>query len=490
MQLASGAPDKPLYGAEKQRPPLRRWIWLAALGALVAAAGCERRVASGEEDLASIRARGELVVVTRAAPTTFYQGGHGPQGPEFDMVEDFARHLGVRTRYLVASSVTEALHWLDRGQADLAAAGISRTPSREARFRFGPVYRHIEQQVVCHRDGPRPARVADLVGLRLRVGRDTSHEERLQSIAAAVPGLRWDAADGESAEQLLERVWRREIDCTVVDSLEVAVQRRFMPELDIAFDLSGREELSWVLPKRSAHLAEALEGWMQGYRDQGLLAAQEERYFGHLDAFDYLDVTTYRGRIFTRLPRYRTHFRRAEARYDLPWTLLAAVAYHESHWDPAAVSPTGVRGLMMLTSNTARSLGVDRLDPAQSIQGAARYLTELRDSLPQQIPEPDRTWMALAAYNVGLGHLQDARALAEHLQLDPNRWTGVKQAFPLLSKRAYARHSRFGYSQGDQPVRYVERVRNLHAVLNQAYAEQGPYALAGWPGDERRVAYQ
>lgn len=461
------------------------------MGALLAASGCEQHVSSDKQDLAAIRARGELVVVTRTAPTTFYQDGYGPQGPEYDMVEDFARHLGVRARYLVASSVTEALHWLDQGQADLAAAGITRTPSREARFRFGPVYRHIEQQVVCHRDGPRPSGAADLASLRLRVGRDTSHEERLRSLAAEVPGLHWDASSDESAEQLLERVWRREIDCTVVDSPEVAVQRRFMPELDIAFDLSGREELSWVLPQRSVHLAEALEVWMQGYRDQGLLAAQEERYFGHLDAFDYLDVTTYRGRIFTRLPRYRTHFRRAEARYDLPWTLLAAVAYHESHWDPAATSPSGVRGLMMLTSNTARSLGVDRLDPAQSIQGAARYLSELRDSLPQQISEPDRTWMALAAYNVGLAHLQDARALAEHLHLDADRWTGVKQAFPLLSRRAYARYSRFAYDQGDQPVRYVERVRDLHAMLQLASAEQaGSSGLGYLAPDGRRVVYQ
>jgi membrane-bound lytic murein transglycosylase F len=458
---------------------------------MLAMGGCKQPASPGPQDLAGIRARGELVVVTRTAPTTFYQDGQGPQGPEFDMVEDFARHLGVRARYLVASSVTEALHWLEQGQADLAAAGISRTPSREARFRFGPVYRHIEQQVVCHRDGPRPNGVADLVGLRLRIGRDTSHEERLQSLATEVPALRWDAATDESAEQLLERIWRREADCTVVDSPEIAVQRRFMPELDIAFDLSGREELSWVLPQHSVHLAEALEVWMQGYRDQGLLAAQEERYFGHLDAFDYLDVTTYRGRIFTRLPRYRTHFRRAEARYDLPWTLLAAVAYHESHWDPAAISPSGVRGLMMLTSNTARSLGVDRLDPAQSIQGAARYLAELRDGLPQQIPEPDRTWMALAAYNVGLAHLQDARALAERLNLDANRWTGVKQAFPLLSRRAYARYSRFAYDQGDQPVRYVERVRNLHAILQLASAEQGGYAGTGHLlPDGRRVVYQ
>ena len=470
---------------------MRHWIWATTLGMALGVAGCERNVPSNSRDLDAIQQRGELIVVTRAAPTTFYQDGYGPQGPEFDMAEDFARHLGVRTRYLVASSVTEALHWLEQGQADLAAAGISRTPTRESRFRFGPVYRHIEQQVICHRDGPQPRDTQQLVGLRLRVGAGTSHEERLQQVVADVPGLRWETAEAASAEQLLEQVWRREIDCTVVDSPEVAVHRRFMPELEVAFDLSSREELSWVLPQSASRLEAALELWMQDYRDQGLLAVQEDRYFGHLDAFDYLDMTTYRGRIFSRLPRYRNHFRRAEARFDLPWTLLAAVAYHESSWDPSAVSPTGVRGLMMLTSSTARSMGVNRLDPGQSIEGAARYLSELRDALPAEIPEPDRTWMALAAYNVGPGHLEDARKLALRLHLDPNRWSGVKEAFPKLSQRAYARFSSHGYVQGSQPVRYVERVRDLHAILDLASAEQSGHVQSDYflADGERRVAY-
>lgn len=471
---------------------MQRWMRYAVLGMALGAVGCEPVSEPLSQGLEGIRERGELVVVTRTAPTTFYQGGHGPQGPEFDMVEDFARHLGVRARYLVADTVTEALHWLEQGQADLAAAGIIRSPSYEANFRFGPVYRHIDQQVVCHRSDSLPHSVVDLAGLRIGIGKDSVYEERLRQLAADHPDLHWEQVDGLSVEQLLEQVWRREIDCTVAGSPEVTINRRFMPELEVAFDLSSSEELSWILPKSSSQLAEALEEWMQDYRDQGLLAAQEDRYFGHLDAFDYIDVTTYRGRIFTRLPRYRNAFRRAEARYDMPWTLLAAVAYHESHWDPSAVSPTGVRGLMMLTASTARSLGVNRLDPTQSIQGAARYLVQLRDSLPPEIPEPDRTWMALAAYNVGLGHLQDARRLAARLGLDPNRWSGVKEAFPKLSWRAYSRYSRYGYNQGRQPVRYVERVRDLHAILELAAAEQSGSSDSGYffGDDNRRVSYQ
>jgi membrane-bound lytic murein transglycosylase F len=470
---------------------MRRWIWATTLGMALGVAGCERNAPPSVRDLQAIRERGELIVVTRTAPTTFYQAGDGLQGPEFDMVEDFARHLGVRPRYLVAGSVTEALRWLEQGQADLAAAGITRTDSREARFRFGPVYRHIDQQVICHRDGPQPRDIKQLAGLRLRVGAGTSYAERLRQMAVDVPDLRWEAANAVNAEQLLEQVWRREIDCTVVDSPEIAVNRRFMPELEVAFNLSSDEELAWVLPRSASQLQAELEHWMQGYREQGLLAAQEDRYFGHLDAFDYLDMTTYRGRIFSRLPRYRNHFRRAEARFDLPWTLLAAVAYHESNWDPMAVSPSGVRGLMMLTASTARSLGVNRLDPGDSIQGAAHYLADLRESLPTEIPEPDRTWMALAAYNVGLGHLEDARQLAIQLNLDPNRWSGVKEAFPKLSERAYVRFNRHGPIQGEEPVRYVERVRDLHAILDLASAEQGGSAESDYflADGARRVAY-
>jgi membrane-bound lytic murein transglycosylase F len=169
------------------------------------------------------------------------------------------------------------------------------------------------------------------------------------------------------------------------------------------------------------------------------------------------------------LPKYKQTFQAAGKKYDIDWTLLAAQAYQESHWNRYARSPTGVRGIMMLTLNTAREVGVkSRLNPQQSIYGGAKYLANLRARLPEEIAEPDRSWIALAAYNVGMGHIYDARKLAREQDKDPNLWHEFRDVLPLLTQKKYYKDLRYGYARGYEPVRYVRRIRNYHDMLLQA----------------------
>ncbi len=175
-------------------------------------------------------------------------------------------------------------------------------------------------------------------------------------------------------------------------------------------------------------------------------------------------------RIDQRLPDFRPVFEEAADEYELPADLLAALAYQESHWDPLARSPTGVRGMMMLTQRTAQELGIeDRLDPEQSIRGGARYLRQMHERLDADIPEPDRTYLALASYNIGRGHLLDARRLARELDRDPDRWADMREVLPLLTEERYYRDLRFGYARGYQPVYYVQRIRNYRAVIRPVF---------------------
>ena len=142
------------------------------------------------------------------------------------------------------------------------------------------------------------------------------------------------------------------------------------------------------------------------------------------------------------------------------------MGYQESHWNPDAVSPTGVRGIMMLTEATARQLGVeDRVDPRQSIFGGARYLRRIKRKIPERIAEPDRTWLALAAYNIGFGHLEDARILTQANGGDPDRWEDVREHLPLLADPKWHTRTRHGYARGGQPVHYVENIRYYYDVL-------------------------
>ncbi|MDQ2695257.1 MAG: membrane-bound lytic murein transglycosylase MltF, partial [Pseudomonadota bacterium] len=344
-----------------------------------------------------------------------------------------------------------------------------------------PDYRSVRQELVCHRDGPVPKSVKDLPGLRLAVLHESSYEETLYALTAQTPELAW-ISDAESGiEELFEQVWSRELDCTIADSHIVALNRRYFPELVVPFPVSKEEQLAWIVVPRARALLEPLTRWFAQARKEGVLAAIDSRHFGFVERFDYVDTVAYMDRIQERLPDYERLFRRAAREHDLSWTLLAAMGYQESHWDPHARSPTGVRGLMMLTLATAKEVGVkNRLDPLQSIQGGALYLRRLLDRLPEGLTGEDRLWVAMAAYNVGLGHVYDARTLAQRLGKNPDAWADLKEVLPLLAKKKYYRTVRHGYARGGEPVRYVQRIRNYLDLLERRLADQTPdYQVAG-----------
>lgn len=223
-----------------------------------------------------------------------------------------------------------------------------------------------------------------------------------------------------------------------------------------------------MLPKQAEELRGVIQEWFDTARADGSVEALDERFYGHVNKFDFVDIKVYQRRIDERLPRYRKLFHRAEEEFGFPWTLLAAQSYQESHWNPKAKSPTGVRGMMMLTQRTAKELDVkNRMDPQQSILGGARYLSRIIERLPEQIPRPDRLWFALAAYNIEPAHIWDARTLAERLGKDPNAWIDMQTVLPLLSQRTHFRTLKYGYARGTEPVRYVRRIREYHDILER-----------------------
>lgn len=419
-------------------------------------------------DLARIQKSGTLVVLTRNAPTTYYEEKEGEyQGPEYDLVEAFAEDLGVRAEYLIAESVEELIERLEDGEADFAAAGMTRTLEREKQFLFGPVYQENTQQVIC-RKGTEASRLQDLNRLDLTVIANSSYEAHLKKMQEKDPLLVWKSTPSLSTEQLLHAVWKTEVECTIADSNIVSMHRRVMPELRVNFELEGTAETAWMAPKTGDGLVRRMHTWFEAYKKSGGLKAWEDKYYGHVYPFDYYDTKKFVERIRTRLPKYRRELELAASANGFSFEFLAAVAYQESHWDPKAQSPTGVRGFMMLTKRTAELLGVkNRVNAVESIRGGARYLRTLIRQVPAHIPEPDRTWMALASYNVGAMHLQDARKLAIEFNDNPNTWHAVKETLPLLSQKKYYRRLKHGYARGTEPVIYVNRIRNYSELLKQ-----------------------
>jgi len=436
---------------------------LSCLVALVLVlSGCGK----GATLLEQIRQQNELVVLTRNSPTTYYEGPEGPSGLEYDLVKRFADTLGVKLRIVVPENFNDILPLVVRGDAPLAAAGLTVTEKRREKVRFGPAYQKITPQLVYRAGSGHPKNPGELKGL-LEVVAGSSHVERLQELQAEYPDLSWEERENAGSEELLIEVWQQLIDYTVADSNELTIIRRFYPELRPAFPLGTPEALAWAFARGDDDsLYNAAVGFFKDIKADGTLDQLIERYYGHISRFDYVGTRSYQAHIKQRLPVYREMFQKAAAKYGMDWRLLAAVGYQELHWNPQAVSPTGVRGIMMLTQAAAKDLGINnRLNPEQSIRGGARYLTDMIHRIPGRIPEPDRTWLALAAYNIGMGHLEDARVLTQKNKGDSDKWIDVKQNLPLLSQKKWFQQTRYGYARGREPVRYVENIRSYYDIL-------------------------
>ena len=416
--------------------------------------------------LRAVKSAGELVVLTRTSPTTYYKTPDGPSGFEYDLVKGFADSLGVKARFVVANSFTDIIPRLISGDADMAAAGITVTDARSKIVRFTPSYQEIRQQVVYRLGADRPADVPDLVGRQIEVQSGTSYVERLNQLKQQYPDLKWTEVDKET-EDLLQMVWEGLLDISIADSNIVALNRQYFPELQVAFSLGDPQSLAWAFPLSDDHSLDAAAAkYLEKLRTSGELAALIDRYYGPASVSNFINLSVYKVRLRNRLPQYQLLFEKAGKDYGIDWRLLAAIGYQESYWDPTAVSPTGVRGMMMLTEETADQLDIkDRLDPVQSIDGGARYVKGLIERMPPGVADPDRTWMALAAYNIGINHLEDARILTQKQGQDPNKWNDVKNYLPKLAEEKWYKKTKNGYARGFEAVVFVNGVRTYYDVL-------------------------
>ena len=417
--------------------------------------------------LQKVEDSGVLRVLTRNSATTYYEGPYGPTGVEYDLAVGFAAYLGVKLDLQIPDNLSQMLDDIRSGDADMAAAGLTVTDARRRQFNFSTSYQKITPQLVYRIGTPSPGNLDDLHG-NLEVVAGSSHAERLRALKDEYPDLSFEENGELESEQLLNLVWEQVIDYTVADSNEVAINRRFYPELRVAFDISKPEPLAWAFPPGEDHsLVDKANDYLQSLRKTGQLDRILEKYYTYVSDFDYVGTRRYMQHIEQRLPEYRAMFEEAGRKTGIDWRLLAAIGYQESHWNPQAVSPTGVRGLMMLTQDTMKQLGIDadRHDAEASIDGGAQYIAQVKKRLPKKVREPARTWMALAAYNIGYGHLEDARKLTRQGGSDPNKWIDVKKYLPRLSQQKWYKKTRHGYARGNEPVRYVENIRSYYDIL-------------------------
>ncbi len=444
---------------------------IALLSCCVFLAGCVEE----KSRLETIRERGVLRIVMAPGPAMRHYRENQENSLEYRLADLFAARLGVEFTVTEADSAAAVIERLASGRADLAVGGPTRTFSAQDPLDYGPGYRWVTRQVVYRNGYKRPASLDDIHPYQLHAAGDTLSATEQEQLRVRHPSLDLVLHKDRNARDLLELAQDGEFPYAVAYSSELRHARLSNPEVRAAFDLAMPFPLGWAVTRdrQDSSLIDAVRAFYGEIDSDGRLAELVEQVEGHTRPFDYVDSRKFVDQYHRRLPGLKFFFKNAAAESDLDWRLLAAVSYQESHWLKTARSPTGVRGLMMLTRTTARQLGIDnRLDPEQSIHGGARYLRSLADKMPAQVTEPDRTWFALAAYNVGLGHLEDARVLAQREGGDPNAWADVKEALPLLTQKKWYRQTKYGYARGREPVKFVENIRKYHAILLQLTAAE------------------
>lgn len=457
----------------------RRFLTLLIAGI---ALGCEE----APKPIAPVAESGELVVLTVNGPSTYFEDAQGlASGFEYDLATLFAQELKVKPAFVVIDNPAKIDQQLRAGQAHLAAAALARHFDFPGGLAWGPSYFTTQHQIVGKPGDSKPRSLQDIADKHVGVIEE-SVAEYLLSVPAQL-ALRIERFPaGTSTADLLERVDEGKLDYALVESTRFTLARKFFPQLEVAFNVGKPVDYAWLVSTvDKKRILEAAGPFFERIRKDGTLKRLLDRYYGHAARITSVDSGTLLERIGTELPKLKGFFEEAERESGLDWRLIAAIGYQESHWDAAATSPTGVRGLMMLTDETADRLQVkNRLDARESILGGARYFALLKEAIAPRIGEPDRTYLALAAYNLGLGHMEDARILTQKNGLNPDRWQDVRQILPKLSEPESFLTLKHGYARGFEAMQLVDNVRNYYDILTRMEPRETPVMPRAPPPDQ------
>ncbi|RKR06677.1 membrane-bound lytic murein transglycosylase F [Kushneria sinocarnis] len=427
--------------------------------------------------LSAVHTRDFLQLYTRNTPTTYYEGRQGPTGFEYELVRRFADELGVSLAVDRSHHIEGVLDAVRSGEADLGAAGLVLDPLTPG-IRYSRPIMSLQPIVIYRRGLNPPTSVEDLVGLKIGALANSGSVLALRNARRDHPELGWRETHELENTDLIAMVASGRLDAAVIYAHAFKLSRIFFPGVENGFELGQPLTLAWAFPASGdLSLLERANRFIDRMHANGELERLEISYFGHDDYLEYVGARRFISQTRKHLDQWTDEFLAAARKTGFDWKLLAAISYQESHWNPEATSPTGVRGMMMLTRTTAARMNVDdRIDPAQSIDGGARYLQELVERLPDDIPSPDRLWMALAAYNIGMGHLADARLLADRQGLDPDRWEDVRKMLPRLQESRWYHELPHGFARGKGAVYYVRNIRRYHEILSYVTRSQRQFA--------------
>ncbi len=431
----------------------------------------DRKPAVYAEDLPGLKKRKTLRMLTRNSSASYFLWRGEVLGFEYELARNFAKAQGLRLEVVVPPNREDLLNWLDEGKGDFVAASMTRTPEREAAFGVSRPYNQVSEVVVARASEKKVKKEKDLAGRTFVVRRSSSYWGTLERLKASGVEITLQAAPEEmETEEIIAKVASGEYDLTLADSPILDIERTWRDDVVAAFPIGEPVSYGWLTRKKDAKLVAAIDAYFKEEVRGTAYNLAYRRYFK--------DSRRIRTRVEDRVEKagelspYDDLIRRYALQYGFDWRLIASQMYQESRFNPDARSWVGAIGLMQVMPRTALEMGFKDVRPPEAgIHAGIKYLAWVRDRHESDLSVKDRTWFSLAAYNAGLGHVIDARALAKKRKLDPNRWFGnVEQAMLLLEKPYFARRARFGYCRGQEPVDYVRKIRDRY----EAYLRAAP----------------
>ena len=417
--------------------------------------------------LQKIQKTGVITVATRNSAHCYYLYRDQPMGFEYELARAFADYLGVRLQVKVVDQWSDMVAALTNGSAAFIAASMPITPKRQTQVSFSDGYMEVAQRIITHRKNSSIKQAADLSGKTIDVRKGTAYQQRLLELQNQGIDLAIRLHEDLPVEELIQKVADGEIDFTIANSNIISINRRNFPGAVSTGSINDGVRLAWAVYPKSKKLLEQINAFLNLIIKSGKFEEIYNKYYGDIEDFDYVDLEAFHRRVKNKLSRYSPFIKAAAKKNGFDWRLIAAQIYQESHLNPWAKSQADARGLMQILPSTAKDLGVaDLFDPVQNINAGVQHLKDLYDHFDDAQGE-DRLLIALAAYNIGQGHIYDARELAKKRGLDPSKWESLSKTLPLLQYRKYYMNTQYGFCHGNEPIRYIKQILIYYDVLKR-----------------------
>ena len=463
---------------------------LSLMGSLAAGEKAEEPVAL---DLSEIKKRGRLIAIVDNSSTSYFIYKGQPMGYEYDLLSRLAKKLGVDLEIIITTSLEEAFSMLQRGEGDIVAHNLAITRERQEKIAFTLHHNEVRQVLVQRKPKSWRNMTVDAIDKQLirnplelahkevHVKKASAHAARLRNLSDEIGSeilvLEQDAS--VEVEALIRKVADGEIEYTVADENVARLNAAYYANLDVNTPISFSQRIAWGVRKNAPDLLQAVNSWIKEIRKTSDYAVIYNKYFKNRTNMKMLATSHYSSISGNKISPYDKHIKAAAKKIGWDWRLLAAVVYQESKFNPEAESWMGAAGLMQLMPETAEIFGAeDPLDPHQNIMAGASYLQWLDKFWADEVPDRDeRVKFVLASYNVGQGHVLDARRLARKHGKDPAVWEG-SVAYFLERKADPAFYNdevvKLGYCRGGEPVRYVKNIMQRQARYRQLIPDEQP----------------